>query len=168
MAVAASERRTDPAAAVILLSGAYDLAPIVGTYVNDALGLTPTIARRLSPLHRLPLRAGYVVVCRAEHETAEYARQQSQFAAAAAAAGNRVSTWVASGQNHFDLPMSLAEPTSMLTSLTRELLGTGGLSATTLQRTGTCELHMEAGHGDEGLLRADDQGQVGSGTELSW
>ncbi|WP_405647691.1 alpha/beta hydrolase [Streptomyces uncialis] len=70
-----------PLAGLFLLSGLYDLEPVVGSYVNDALGLTAGQAREQSPLFRAPPRGGRVLLARGEHETDEYARQQDAFAA---------------------------------------------------------------------------------------
>ncbi|MEW1911560.1 alpha/beta hydrolase [Kitasatospora sp. NPDC085895] len=93
----------------VLLSGVYDLEPIALTYVNDALGLDADAARRNSPLHLLadgPALPPLLLV-RGEHETAEFGRQQEEFAAAARRAGAAVETAVAAGRNHFDLPLDL-------------------------------------------------------------
>jgi len=35
-----------------LISGVYDLIPLVSTYVNQPLGMTVSIAKNQSPLHR--------------------------------------------------------------------------------------------------------------------
>lgn len=70
-----------PLAGLFLLSGLYDLEPVVGSYVNDAMGLTAGQARAQSPLFRAPPRGGRVLLARGEHETDEYARQQDAFAA---------------------------------------------------------------------------------------
>ncbi|MFJ4767789.1 alpha/beta hydrolase [Streptomyces uncialis] len=70
-----------PLAGLFLLSGLYDLEPVVGSYVNDALGLTAGQARAQSPLFRAPPRGGRVLLARGEHETDEYARQQDAYAA---------------------------------------------------------------------------------------
>ncbi|MEV4615134.1 alpha/beta hydrolase [Kitasatospora sp. NPDC049258] len=110
-------------AGAALLSGVYDLEPISLSYVNEPLALDAEAARRLSPLH-LPL-AGLppLLIARGEHETAEFARQQEEFAAAARAAGVPVHTMVAAGRNHFDLPLDLGRPESELGA---EVLGRFG------------------------------------------
>lgn len=97
--------------ALVLLSGIYDLAPLVDTYVNDALGLTKASAAALSPLH-LSFRG-----CRARilcavggHESREFVRQNAEFAAKLAADGVDVTHVLAAGRDHFDLPFDLLRP----------------------------------------------------------
>ena len=110
LAAAATLRLAPPErpAGLILLSGIYDLRPLVGTYINAALGLDEAAAARLSPaladLAGLPpLRIAWGAV-----ETDEFKRQSRDFAARARAAGAAVETREAAGRNHFDLPHDLA------------------------------------------------------------
>ncbi len=98
-----------PVAGVSLLSGLYDLEPLIGSYVNDALGLTPAEARRLSPLGELPPGLPPVVLARGEHETGEFIRQHGAMSAALTAAGADVTDLVVAGRNHFDLPYDLTD-----------------------------------------------------------
>jgi arylformamidase len=102
-----------PLAGRFLLSGLYDLAPVVDSYVNDALGLTPQRAREQSPLLRPP-PAGPVLLAVGEHETDEYVRQQHRFAAALRSAGTPVTDLVVAGRDHFDLVFDLSDPTTVL------------------------------------------------------
>ncbi|NJQ03812.1 alpha/beta hydrolase [Streptomyces zingiberis] len=101
-------------AGVHLLSGLYDLWPVTGSYVNEALGLTPAEARRLSPLYRPPPRARHLLLARGQHETGEYARQQERYTAALRARGRRPLSLVAAGRDHFDLPLDLGDPATPL------------------------------------------------------
>ncbi|OJF15669.1 alpha/beta hydrolase [Couchioplanes caeruleus] len=98
-----------PLAGMFLLSGLYDLAPVVDSYVNDALSLTPAGAREQSPLLRPP-PAAPVLLAVGEHETAEYHRQQRRYAAALRRAGTPATELVVAGRDHFDLPFDLDDP----------------------------------------------------------
>ncbi|MDQ6525116.1 alpha/beta hydrolase [Nocardioides sp. LHD-245] len=106
-----------------LLSGVYDLRPLVGTYVNDPLGLDEPTAWEISPLSRLRASDAVLVVTWAEHETGEFKRQSRAFAASWRALGNRVEVVPeAPGRNHFDLPLDLADPATALGRAVRGLL----------------------------------------------
>ncbi|MQS05732.1 alpha/beta hydrolase [Streptomyces alkaliphilus] len=108
-----------PLAGLCLLSGLYDLRPVVGSYVNDALGLSPATAREMSPLFRSPPRAGRVLLARGRYETDEYARQQERFSAAlrgrgGTAGGPVVEDLVVEDRDHFDLPLDLGDAATVL------------------------------------------------------
>ena len=67
--------------AVYYISGVFDLVPIVETYVNDALKLTPTVANDLSPLNQ-PIQADndiafFVIV--GEYESPTFHEQSKAF-----------------------------------------------------------------------------------------
>lgn len=103
----------DLLAGVTLLSGVYDLAPLRGSYVNDALGLSAVDAWRNSPLWKMPPRTPPTIIARGEVETAEFVSQHDRMVAAYP---NRVVDVVAGGRNHFDLPYDLADPNTELGS----------------------------------------------------
>ncbi len=106
-----------------LLSGVYDLRPLVATYVNEPLGLDEPTAWELSPLARVRASDVALVVTCAEYETAEFKRQSREFAAAWEARGNRVDVVPdVPGRNHFDLPLDLADPATGLGRAVRGLL----------------------------------------------
>lgn len=113
MALATRAEAGAPAlAGVTLLSGVYDLSLIRLSYVNAALGLTDADARRNSPIHFLPLRAGEVLVARGETETDEYRRQHHLMVSALrlAAGCEGLRSQVCPNRNHFDLPLGLGDP----------------------------------------------------------
>lgn len=97
--------------ATVLLSGIYDLRPLVGTSVNDALGLDDASAAAVSPVLRPVVVARDEVLCAvAEHESDEFIRQNREYAARLSAAGVRVTATVVPARDHFDLPLDLARP----------------------------------------------------------
>lgn len=104
----------DVFASATLLSGIYDLEPLVPTYINDALGLDRPAATGLSPLRRLPVRLPTLIVARGHNETNEFARQHDEFVRAAAPRCAKLTTLVVRDRNHFDLPLDLGRPGSSL------------------------------------------------------
>jgi arylformamidase len=105
----------------VLLSGIYDLQPLVGTSINQALGLTLLEAQALSPAY-LSL-AGFApsLVAWGAVETDEFKRQSRSFAASLAAAGTTALMLEVPGRNHFDVVLDLADPTTALGQATLAL-----------------------------------------------
>ena len=110
-----------PVKGVVLLSGIYELTPLVSTYINDAVRLTPETAPALSPL--LLVRDQDIttpaIVAWGEHETDTFKRESMTMAEALARSGAEVAELEISGRNHFDLVYDLADPS---TGLGREVL----------------------------------------------
>lgn len=101
-------------AGLVLVSGIYDLEPLIGTSVNAALGLDVDAARRNSPL--LATVSGFppAILCWGEVETSAFKRQSRVFAAHLAQSGTRVHTFEVAGKNHFDIILDLARPATCL------------------------------------------------------
>lgn len=100
--------------ATVLVSGIFELEPLLGTAINAALGLTLPVARAMSPALQ-PL-AGFVpsIVCWGEVETDEFKRQGRDFAAALRAAGTPCPAFEVPARNHFDIVFDLARPGTLL------------------------------------------------------
>jgi arylformamidase len=111
---------------VILLSGVFDLRPLVQTYINDPLGLDDERAAALSPLLVPTAKNTPHIVAVGEIETDEFLRQSSEMAAHIRRGGAPIAERIVPGRNHFDLPFDLARP-SELHTLTLDLLRTGEL-----------------------------------------
>ena len=98
-------RRIDSA---VMLSGIFDVRPIVRTPTNDPLGLDTERAAALSPqllpVDTFPDRA---MVAVGRHESSEFIRQSGEFAAKLRAAGVRTDLSVVDDRDHFDLPYDL-------------------------------------------------------------
>ena len=115
----------DAVAGAVLLSGIYDIEPLIGTYIDAALHLTSADAVSLSPM-RLPIgRSVPAVVAWGEHETGEFKRQSRAYAARLAAAGFCVSALEVAGANHFDIVFGLADRASPLGQATLEMIESG-------------------------------------------
>ena len=100
--------------ATVLVSGVFELAPLLGTSINDALGLSQPVAQTMSPAQQ-PL-AGFApsIMCWGEIETDEFKRQGRSFAAALQAAGTACQVFEVAGRNHFDIVLDLARPGTRL------------------------------------------------------
>jgi arylformamidase len=110
-------------AAAVLVSGIYELEPLIGTSIDKALSLTPQTAAAWSP-QRLPL-AGFppAIVCWGEIETGEFKRQSRDFASAVAAAGSpQPMRFEVRGRNHFNVILDLAERGTSLGEATTLML----------------------------------------------
>ncbi|MEV6560118.1 alpha/beta hydrolase [Nocardia sp. NPDC051756] len=95
-----------------LLSGLYDLTEIPETYVNDAVRLTPELARECSPLRMPAPRCDSILLAAGRHETRTYLRQHAAYAEHLAAQSVPVSAQIVPERDHFDLPLDLADPST--------------------------------------------------------
>jgi len=111
-------------AGAVLLSGIYDLAPIVPTYINEALRLTEDEAANLSPQRLRPGAPVPVVVAWGENETPEFKRQSESFAAKLKDAGFDVKSLQITGANHFDIVFEIADSRTVLGQATLNLINT--------------------------------------------
>lgn len=107
----------------VLVSGIYEVEPLVGTSINDALGLDAAAARAVSPSLAAGLR-GFppAVVCWGEIETVEFKRQGRDFASLLRQAGSRCEVFAVPGRNHFDVILDLADAATRLGAATAALV----------------------------------------------
>jgi arylformamidase len=122
--------------AVVLVSGIYELEPLLGTTINTALGLTQRTARELSPA--LGDLKGFPpgIVCWGGVETAEFKRQSRDFAARLAQAGSECSVFEVAQRNHFDIILDLADPATALGQAVAKLIrSTSATSSATSRAT---------------------------------
>jgi arylformamidase len=99
---------------VVLISGVFDLRPLVHTTVNDALGLDDVRAAALSPqLLSVTGRARVVVTC-GEIETDEFKRQSRDYTAHLRAHGLSTRGVESVGRHHFDIVDDVIAPDSPL------------------------------------------------------
>jgi len=110
-------------AGLVLLSGLYDLRPLVRAAPNAWLRLDEAAAVRNSPILTPPRPPVPVAAACAPTETAEFARQTAAYADACAAAGCPVERPDAPGTNHFDIVFHLDDPATPVGRATRRLLG---------------------------------------------
>lgn len=99
-----------------LLSGIYDVRPIVRTPTNDPLGLDDRSAAEVSPqllpAPRIPLRRALLAV--GEHESSEFIRQNREYGERLAQDGTDTVISVVEDRDHFDLPYDLLRAGSVV------------------------------------------------------
>ncbi len=106
-------------AGLALVSGIYELEPLIGTTVDDRLGLDVTTARRNSPLLAEAAQADGgglppTLVVHAADDTDEFRAQSAAYADHLAAAGTAVTTLEVAERHHFDVVLDLAEAGTLL------------------------------------------------------
>jgi arylformamidase len=99
----------DPRALVgaVLLSGLFDLTPLIHTHINEWMRLTEADARRNSPLFTLPNQGPWVLVSYGSNETIAFKQQSQDFLAAWRAKGFEGEYVDMPDTNHFDLVLRL-------------------------------------------------------------
>ncbi len=101
--------------AAIGLSGVYDLAPLIATSLNAALGLDATTARSLSPmLQPKPAHARIFVAAVGGDESSEFLRQSRDLAAAWEGGGVTARYEPVAGANHFTIVDELCRADSKI------------------------------------------------------
>lgn len=106
----------------VLLSGVYELEPLVQTSVNDAVGMTVEEARRNSPLLFDPASFPDTVVSWGERETPEFKRQSLALSRRLRSPARSVRTFESPSRNHFDVVHDMADPGTILGKSILELV----------------------------------------------
>ena len=106
----------------VLLSGVFDLRPLVNTNVNNAVMLTTPDAVRLSPAHLRVNPVARVHTIVGDEETTAFKRQSAEYSAKLTGAGVDARNNVVAGRDHFDLIYDLLTPGTLLGDATIELL----------------------------------------------
>lgn len=120
LTAACADRSPTPVRGIVPVSGVYDVAPLIGTSINDALGLDVETAASLDLLTSAR-RFCPAVVAWGEVETAEFKRQSRAFAARLAVEGTACTTLEVPARNHFDVILELGDHASPLFALARAL-----------------------------------------------
>lgn len=107
-----------PFSAAVLLSGVYDLRPLVPTYINAPLGLDAASALHLSPLFAELPAAVPCSLCWGERETAEFGEQSHRMGERLSRDGVATRLIEIADRDHFDIVFDLSDP---LTPLGREV-----------------------------------------------
>ncbi len=102
-------------AGLVLVSGIYELEPLIGTTVDNRLGLDTATAQRNSPLLAAPSQVDAAnfpptLVAHGDGDTDEFRGQSTAYAHHLAAAGAAVTTLEVTDRHHFDVVLDLAEP----------------------------------------------------------
>jgi arylformamidase len=110
-------------AGAVLLSGLYDLTPLVDTHINEWMHLSLEDARRNSPIFALPDHRPPILVSYGSNETAEFKRQSHDYLAAWQTSGAQAEYVEMPNTNHFDLVLHLNRFESPLVQKLLKLLG---------------------------------------------
>lgn len=105
------------------ISGIYDLAPLALTKINADIHLDAEEIAQLSPIRLAPRHGGPVIVTYGGKETAEFARQAKDFAAAWRGQGREVAEIASPEFYHFDIVDQLAQPDSPLFQAVARAIG---------------------------------------------
>ncbi len=121
--LAAMAAATGPAHSVSLLSGLFDLKPVVETQAQDWLSLAPDAVRSLSPVNSLlppdvPVIAGW-----GGDETPVFEWQTRAYAGKCLLQGNSVEIVASPGTDHFEVIADYARPDSSLFQAICRVLG---------------------------------------------
>lgn len=106
----------------ILLSGVFDLRPLVSTTVNEPLGLTVPDAVRLSPAHLRVTAIPHVRAFVGGEETQAFKAQSNAYVEKLQTAGLDATSQIIAGRDHFDLIYDLITPGTELGDTTIGLL----------------------------------------------
>ena len=101
-------------AGAVLLSGVYDLEPLVHTYINKALGLSKQSARQLSPITQKFNCAFPVLMAYGERETLEFKRQSAELAQHLRSNLLRIQLLEITNRDHFDIVFDISDPDSVI------------------------------------------------------
>lgn len=104
------------------VSGVYELEPLRLSYHQEVLGLDPETVRTMSPLRRLPDRAGPLVCAVGSEETAEFLIQQDELVAAWRDRGLAVRVVELPGRHHFSAVDALGDAAHPLFAAARALV----------------------------------------------
>jgi arylformamidase len=97
------------------ISGIFDLAPLMGTSINEAVGLTAGTARVASPLFRAPPPQGRrLIAAVGGDESSEFLRQADAIADGWGKVGVDAKSSVIEGTNHFTVVDELIRPDSRM------------------------------------------------------
>jgi arylformamidase len=110
----------------VLVSGIFELEPLIGTSINDAVQLDRRTAARNSPLHADLTGFPPTLVVYGTDETSEFKAQSNTFAAKLRADGASASTLEIPERNHFDVIVDLAKPNTTLGDTVAGLIDTHG------------------------------------------
>ena len=115
----------EPVAAIVAVSGIYDLAPLRFTSINDAVAMDDACARRNSPEFRDPTPGLRLVATCGGLESEAFRQQQDAFVRAWRAKGTEIRELEAPEHDHFSIALALADARAPLARIVRETLGLG-------------------------------------------
>ncbi|XP_056097744.1 kynurenine formamidase [Rhinichthys klamathensis goyatoka] len=112
----------------VLVSGVYDLQPILATYVNEPLKMNEEVALRNSPSHflsqlKVSSTSCDIIVAVAQNDSPEFRKQSEEYFKALESAGLTVSFEDVPDTDHFSIIEQLVEEDYRLTQLLLKMMG---------------------------------------------
>lgn len=101
-------------ASTILVSGVYELEPIIQTSINDAIKMDRAVANSMSPMLKDLENFPDTLIVWGENETAEFKGQSSKFSKKLVEYGIRVKAFEVPSRNHFDVILDLTKRDTVL------------------------------------------------------
>lgn len=106
-----------------LVSGLYDLEPLMSTSLNANIGLTPRTARLWSPLHHIGPSAVRLLIAVGELESEAFLGQSKAYLRQWQAAGNTAEGMLLTGAHHYEAMLAFDDPGSDLVRRFVSLIG---------------------------------------------
>ncbi len=110
----------------LLISGMYDLRPVMLSARSSYVKLSQAEVRELSAILQPDRLRTSLTMLYGSNETPEFKRQPRAFAEALAAAGRSARLVEVAGANHFEVLRQLGEPASEVARLALAMMGLGG------------------------------------------
>lgn len=101
-------------ASTILVSGIYELEPIIQTSINDAIKMDRTVANSMSPMLKDLENFPDTLIVWGENETAEFKGQSNVFSKKLIEFGVSVKAFEVPSRNHFDVILDLTKRNTLL------------------------------------------------------
>jgi arylformamidase len=121
--------------AALLVSGTYDLGPVMLSARRSYIDLTDQEVTRLSPLRHVARAACPVTILYGEGESPEFIRQARSFASALSAAGQHAELVAVQNRNHYEMNEELGQDGSpVFQALVAQLARVGGGRGSALSR----------------------------------
>ncbi|HYG90144.1 MAG TPA: alpha/beta hydrolase [Azospirillum sp.] len=111
---------------VVLISGIYELEPVLGISVNETIGLRPEMVDGVSPMRHPPAVTMPLDIVVGAGETPSWVRQSRDFAELCRGRGSVCTYHEIPGQDHFSIMTLMETPDGVLSRL---ILKAAGLSA---------------------------------------
>ena len=96
-------------AGIVLISGIYDLEPLISTTINNSIGMDKASAMLASPLFKDLNGFPNTIITWGEYETTEFKEQSMIFSEALIKNGINVQTLEIRNRNHFDIILDLGK-----------------------------------------------------------
>lgn len=108
---------------VSLISGIYDLEPVLSIFANAEIGLRPEDVEPLSPILHVPAGEAPIFVAVGLGESPEWIRQSRLYAEFCHGAGKQVAHMEVEDVDHFSIQLEMRDPANPLTGVVCRQMG---------------------------------------------